>query len=69
VFCALWLNNRHAVIEFDVLFQGTVDGTSVHPREVVKRGLALNAAAVIFAHNHRQGRQSRARRTRQSRRA
>jgi len=55
VFCALWLNNRHAVIEFDVLFQGTVDGTSVHPREVVKRGLALNAAAVIFAHNHPSG--------------
>jgi DNA repair protein RadC len=55
VFCALWLNNRHAVIEFDELFIGTVDGTSVHPREVVKRCLAMNAAAVIFAHNHPSG--------------
>jgi DNA repair protein RadC len=37
------------------MFQGTIDGASVHPREVVKRGLTLNAAAVIFANNHPSG--------------
>jgi DNA repair protein RadC len=54
-FCALWLDNRHRVLAFDEMFQGTIDGASVHPREVVKRGLTLNAAAVIFAHNHPSG--------------
>lgn len=54
-FCALWLDNRHRVIEFEVLFVGTVDGTSVYPREVVKRALEVNSAAVIFAHNHPSG--------------
>jgi DNA repair protein RadC len=43
------------VIVFEELFRGTIDGTSVHPREVVKRALAHNAAAVIFAHNHPSG--------------
>lgn len=55
VFCALWLNNRHQVIEFEELFKGTIDGAAVYPREVVKAGLAHNAAAVIFCHNHPSG--------------
>ena len=55
VFACLFLDNRHRVIAFDELFTGTLDGASVHPREVVKRALTHNAAAVIFAHNHPSG--------------
>lgn len=55
VFACLFLDNRHRVIEFTEMFRGTIDGTSVHPREVVKQALARNAAAVIFAHNHPSG--------------
>jgi len=55
VFACLFLDNRHRVIEFSEMFRGTIDGTSVHPREVVKQALALNAAALIFAHNHPSG--------------
>jgi DNA repair protein RadC len=49
------LDNRHRVIGFEELFRGTLDGATVHPREVVKRALAHNAAAVILAHNHPSG--------------
>ena len=52
MFCCLYLDNRHRVLRFDELFRGTIDGTSVYPREVVKEALAINAASVIFAHNH-----------------
>ena len=55
VFATLFLDNRHRVIAFEELFRGTIDGTSVHPREVVRRSLRHNAAAVIFAHNHPSG--------------
>jgi DNA repair protein RadC len=55
VFCCLYLDNRHRVIAFEELFRGTIDGASVHPREVVKRALIRNAAAVILAHNHPSG--------------
>jgi len=55
VFCCLFLDNRHRLIACDELFRGTIDGASVHPREVVKRALAHNAAAVILAHNHPSG--------------
>ena len=55
VFCALLLDNQHRLINFLELFQGTIDGASVYPREVVKTVLAHNAAAVIFAHNHPSG--------------
>jgi DNA repair protein RadC len=55
VFCCLFLDNRHRVLRFDELFRGTIDGTSVYPREVVKEALAVNAAAVILAHNHPSG--------------
>lgn len=55
VFAALFLDTRHRVIRFEELFQGTIDGASVHPREVVRRALDLNAAALILAHNHPSG--------------
>ena len=55
VFMALWLNSQNGLIEADAMFYGTLTQTSVYPREVVKRGLQLNAAAVIFAHNHPSG--------------
>lgn len=55
VFATLFLDNRHRLLEYRELFRGTVDGASVHPREVVKEALQLNAAAVIFAHNHPSG--------------
>ena len=55
VFACLFLDNRHRVIAFEELFRGSIDGASVHPREVVRRCLTLNAAAVIFAHNHPSG--------------
>lgn len=55
LFCCLYLDNRHRVIGFAELFRGTLDGTSVYPREVVKEALAANAAAVILAHNHPSG--------------
>ena len=55
VFACLFLDSRHRVIAFEELFRGTIDGCSVHPREVVKTALAHNAAAVILAHNHPSG--------------
>lgn len=55
VFACLFLDNRHRVIEFQELFRGTIDSASVHPREVVRHAIAINAAAVIFAHNHPSG--------------
>lgn len=55
LFCCLFLDNRHRVLGFEALFRGTIDGTSVYPREVVKQALAANAAAVILAHNHPSG--------------
>jgi len=55
VFACLYLDNRHRVLRFEELFRGTIDGASVHPREVVKAALRHNAAAVILAHNHPSG--------------
>ncbi|MCH8263766.1 MAG: DNA repair protein RadC [Proteobacteria bacterium] len=55
VFSCLFLNNQHHVMELEELFRGTIDGAAVYPREVVKRALYHNAAAVIFAHNHPSG--------------
>jgi len=55
VFACLFLDNRHRVIDYKVLFRGTIDGASVHPREVVREAMRYNAAAVIFAHNHPSG--------------
>ncbi len=55
VFAALFLDNQHRVIKFEELFRGTIDGASVYPREVAKKALEHNAAAIIFAHNHPSG--------------
>ena len=55
VFAAVFLDNRHRVIAFEELFQGTVDGASVHPRVVARRALAHNAAALVACHNHPSG--------------
>ena len=55
VFCVMFLNNQHELIEFQEMFRGTINAASVHPREVVKEALKLNAAAVILAHNHPSG--------------
>ena len=52
VFVVLFLNSQHGVIEYNEMFRGTINGSSVHPREVVKHALRVNAAAVVFAHNH-----------------
>ena len=55
VFACMFLDNRHHILSFDKMFNGTIDGASVYPREIVKRALSHNAAAVIFAHNHPSG--------------
>ena len=55
VFAALFLDTRHRMLAFEELFRGTVDGAEVHPRVVVRRALAHNAAAVIVGHNHPSG--------------
>jgi len=55
VFCALFLNQRHEILGVERLFTGTVNGCQVYPRAVVRKALELNAAAVIFVHNHPSG--------------
>jgi DNA repair protein RadC len=55
VFCCLYLDNRHRLLRFEELFRGTIDGATVHPREVLRQALAHNAAALIVAHNHPSG--------------
>ncbi len=55
VFGCLFLDNRHRIIEVVELFQGTIDGSAVHPRVVVQKALELNAAAILFYHNHPSG--------------
>jgi len=54
-FHVLWLDNRHRIIDCQKLFTGTIDGASIHPREVVRAALGANACAAIFAHNHPSG--------------
>jgi DNA repair protein RadC len=54
-FACIWLDSQHQVLDFEVLFQGTIDSATVYPREVVKSALSRNAAAVILAHNHPSG--------------
>jgi DNA repair protein RadC len=55
VFACLFLDNRHKVIAFEELFRGSIDGCSVHPREVIRRCIFHNAAAIICSHNHPSG--------------
>jgi DNA repair protein RadC len=55
VFVCLYLDKRHRLIQYQELFRGTIDGASVHPREIVKLALQRNSAAIIIAHNHPSG--------------
>lgn len=55
VFAVLYLDNQHALIAYEPLFFGTIDGAAVYPREIARRALELNAAAMIVAHNHPSG--------------
>jgi DNA repair protein RadC len=55
VFVCIWLDAQHKVVGTEEAFRGTLTQTSVYPREIVKKALARNAAAVIFAHNHPSG--------------
>jgi len=55
VFGCIYLDTRHKILSVEDLFFGTIDGAEVHPREVVRRALLLNAAAVIAFHNHPSG--------------
>ncbi|OYV71729.1 MAG: hypothetical protein B7Z70_16010 [Acidithiobacillus ferrivorans] len=55
VFAVIFLDNRHRVLRFEEMFWGTIDSAAVHPREVVRRALEINAAALILAHNHPSG--------------
>ncbi len=55
VFAVLWLDNKNRVLAFEELFRGTINGTSVHPREIVKSAMKYNAAACILCHNHPSG--------------
>ncbi len=55
VFSCLFLDNQHRLIQYEELFRGTINSASVHPREVIRKVLDYNAAAVIFAHNHPSG--------------
>lgn len=55
IFAVLYLDNKHRVVGYEELFYGTFDGATIHPREVVKAALEVNAAAVVLAHNHPAG--------------
>ena len=55
IFAVLFLDTRHGIIKISEMFRGTIDGSSVHTREVVKEALACNAAAIILVHNHPSG--------------
>lgn len=55
VFGCVFLDTRHRVVEHAELFQGTIDSATVHPRVVVQRALAVNAAAIVMFHNHPSG--------------
>ena len=55
VFSCLFLDNQHHILEYKEIFRGTINGSAVYPREIVREAMACNAAAVIFAHNHPSG--------------
>lgn len=54
-FLVLFLDNRHRLISAEEMFRGTIDSASVHPREIVRRAIQVNAAAIVLAHNHPSG--------------
>lgn len=55
IFAVVYLNNMHEVLAYEPTFKGTVHSTTVHARPIVQRALELNAAAVIFSHQHPSG--------------
>ncbi|MGY4514817.1 RadC family protein [Lysobacter sp. HA18] len=55
VFAVMFLDTRHRMLAFEEMFHGTLDGAEVHPRDVARRALAHNAAALIVGHNHPSG--------------
>jgi DNA repair protein RadC len=55
VFCVVYLDSQHSLINVEELFYGTIDGAAVYPREVAKSALAHNAAVVCLGHNHPSG--------------
>ena len=55
VFSCLFLDNKNQLIDYKEMFFGTINSCAIYPREIVKAALGLNAAAVIFAHNHPSG--------------
>jgi DNA repair protein RadC len=55
IFCVMFLDSQHRLIATEDLFMGTIDGTAVYPREVVRSALKYNAAAIVIAHNHPSG--------------
>ena len=55
VFACMFLDTKHRMLAFEELFQGTINGAVVYPREVLRRAMQHNAAAVILAHNHPSG--------------
>jgi len=55
VFACLFLDNKHRLIKYEEMFRGTIDSSTIHPREVVRRALYHNAAALVLAHNHPSG--------------
>lgn len=55
VFCCLWLDSQHRLLEVEQLFRGSIKSANIYPREVIKSALKYNAAAVILAHNHPSG--------------
>ena len=55
MFACLFLDSSHRLLSFEEMFRGSVNCSTVHPREVVKEALRLNAAAVVLAHNHPSG--------------
>lgn len=55
VFAVLYLDTRHYILGYEELFYGTIDSASVYPREIIKKGLEFNAAALVISHNHPSG--------------
>ncbi|WP_437889106.1 RadC family protein [Phytobacter sp. V91] len=55
IFIVIFLDNQHRVLKHSRLFTGTIDQVEVHPREIVREAIKINAAAVILAHNHPSG--------------
>lgn len=54
-FAVMYLDNQHRLIEFEILFSGTINQITIYPREIIRRALELNSAAIIIGHNHPSG--------------